>query len=56
MQDPKKIADSIRDKVFELNRDLIEAAEAEVDVEFVLINSDDGRPSQIMVWCSQEVR
>lgn len=52
---PQEIANRIRDKVADLNDDLILAALAEVDVEFEIDYSEVG-PNEIRVWCSQEVR
>lgn len=55
--EPKELAQRIRDKVRDLNDELLLAALAEVDVEFVIL--DDLGPSsakQVQVWCSQEVR
>lgn len=53
---PQEIAKRIRDKVADLNDDLILAALAEVDVEFMATKSDDAEPVHLRVWCSQEVR
>lgn len=52
-----EVARRIRDKVADLNDDLLLAALAEVDVEFVIRN--DGNRDEavrVQVWCSQEVR
>ena len=54
---PKEISARIRAKVADLNDELVLAALAEVDVEFVVTrNSDEFEPTHLRVWCSQEVR
>lgn len=52
-----EISKRIRDKVADLNDDLILAALVEVDVEFMVThNPDEFEPTNLTVWCSQEVR
>lgn len=53
---PKEIAHRIRKKVADLNDELILAAAAEIDIEFVIHNhSTTGEPIELRVFCSQEV-
>lgn len=56
MIDPKEIAKRIRDKVTDLNDELILAVAAEVDVEFIIDQKINGNAVHLTVWCSQEVR
>ena len=54
--DPKEIAKRIRDKVADINDELVLAALAEVDVEFVVHhNNEEFEPTHLTVWCSQEI-
>lgn len=55
--EPKEIAARIRDKVADLNDELVLAALAEVDVEFVVRqrNLDEFEPSHLTVFCKQEI-
>lgn len=54
---PREVAERIRNKIADLNDDLILAALAEVDVE-VMVETIEGAPRtvKLRVWCSQEVR
>lgn len=54
---PTEIAKRIRDKVVDLNDDLLLAKLAEIDIEFVIATHDND-PTQaprLLVWCRQEV-
>lgn len=53
---PEAIARRIRDKVLDLNDELILAALAEMKVEFVIFNGKDyHETTELKVWCGQEV-
>lgn len=53
---PQNIASRIRDKVADLNDELILAALAEVDVE-IMVDTIEGASNagKLRVWCRQEV-
>lgn len=54
-----EIAQRIREKVADLNEELVLAASLEVDVEFEVLRVPDRverTATQLRVWCSQEVR
>lgn len=52
---PQQIAARIRNKVTDLNDELLLANLAEVDVEFEVITLNNADVPQLRVWCSQEV-
>lgn len=52
---PTEIAKRIRDKVIDLNDELLLAKLAEVDVEFELRKITPDGAEQFIVWCRQEV-
>lgn len=53
---PSEIAKEIRRRIIDLNDILLLAALKDVDVEFdVKHNRDDGEPTQLRVYISQEV-
>lgn len=52
---PREISARIRNKVADLNDDLLLAAIAEVDVEFQICDDDGIGRTELRVWCSQEV-
>lgn len=52
---PREISARIRNKVADLNDDLLLAAIAEVDVEFQICDDEGLGRTELRVWCSQEV-
>lgn len=53
---PKEIAMRIRNKVRDLNDELLLAAILEVDVEFAIrTDRGVGDATELQVWCSQEI-
>lgn len=51
----RAIAKRIREKIADLNDELVLAELAELDVEIAIGRKTDGVAAHLVVWCSQEV-